>query len=46
MSEINEVYVQNLRDFEYYIRDGMQFSEKQKEEIILICEQIIGLCNE
>lgn len=46
MSDINQVYVNNLTDFEYYIRDGMIFDEEQKKQIKAVCKQIIRLMNE
>jgi len=42
----NERFIEDLADFEYHFRDGMVFDDEQKERIKVLCEQIIGLCNE
>lgn len=41
MSDINQVYINNLADFEYYMRDGMVFTEKQYNEIAEIAQRIL-----
>lgn len=46
MSIINQVYINNLADLEYSIRDGMVFNEEQKDTIIKICNQIIETLKE
>ena len=43
MSEINQKFIEDLKEFEYHYRDGMVFTEEQKEEIRLVCEAIIQL---
>ena len=46
MSTINQKYIEDLKEFEYGLRDGMVFSKEQAQEIILVCEQIIKLAEE
>jgi hypothetical protein len=43
---INQKFIEDLKEFEYQFRDGMLFSEEQKEEIARICQQIIQLAEE
>ena len=37
----NNDLVENLREIEYLQREGVVFSEKEKSEIIILCEEII-----
>jgi hypothetical protein len=41
MSIINQKFIEELKEFEYRFRDGLVFTPEQKEEIALICNQII-----
>jgi hypothetical protein len=39
----NETAIEQLREFEYAIRDGLAYKNEQKTEIIRLCNDIIGL---
>lgn len=41
----NETAIEQLREFEYAIGDGLALSDDKKAEIIRICEDIIALLN-
>jgi hypothetical protein len=41
----NETALEQLKELEYAIRDGLAYSEDKKAEIVRICEDIIGLLN-
>jgi hypothetical protein len=46
MSKINQDFINELAEFEYRFRDGLVFTDSQKEEIKTICEYIIKLTEE
>jgi uncharacterized protein YjiK len=46
MSAINQKFIEDLKELEYALRDGMVFSEEQKTEIILVCGAIIANAKE
>ncbi len=46
MSAINQKVVDELAEIEYAIRDGLVLSDKQREQVKLLAEQLIGLVAE
>ena len=46
MSNINQKWIEQLKEFEYFFRDGMVFDEMQLREIRLVCREIIELAQE
>ena len=41
----NEIVLEQLRELEYAIRDGLVYSDTQKAEIVRLCEDIISILN-
>ena len=41
----NDTAIEQLREFEYALRDGLAYKDEQKQEIIRICEDVISLLN-
>jgi hypothetical protein len=46
MSKTNQKFIEDLKEFEYRFRDGLVFTEEQKQEINIVCRQIILLTEE
>jgi len=47
MSVLNQQYIDNqLGNFAYFFREGMDFNEQQLKEIKLIAQEIIGIAEE
>jgi hypothetical protein len=42
----NDTALEQLRELEYAIRDGLVYNEEQTAEIVRSCEDIIGLLTE
>jgi hypothetical protein len=42
----NDTALEQLRELEYALRDGLAYNDKQKAEIIRLCEDITGLLTE
>ena len=43
---VNQKYIEDLKEFEYRFRDGMVFTDEQKQEIFLVCSEIMALTRE
>ena len=46
MSAINQKFIEQLKELEYSFREGMVFTDEQKEEIINVCQAMIDLQKE
>ena len=47
MSKINQIFIEEqLKEFEYRFRDGLDFNEDQLLEIVTVCQQIIEIAEE
>ena len=46
MNQTNQLFIEELAEFEYRFRDGLVFTAEQKAEIIAICQQIILIAGE
>lgn len=46
MIQTNQLFIEELAEFEYRFRDGLVFTPEQKAEIMAICQQIIKLTQE
>jgi hypothetical protein len=39
----NDIALEQLRELEYAIRDGLAYNDEKKAEVVRVCEDIIGL---
>jgi len=46
MKTYNEESIEQLRELEYSLRDGLVYNEAQAQEVMLLCEQITDILKE